>query len=37
MLEQISGLSADEAKTELVASLKDEAKADAMSFIQDTC
>ncbi|RKF03577.1 ribonuclease Y [Tenacibaculum lutimaris] len=36
MLEQISGLSADEAKTELVASLKDEAKADAMSFIQDT-
>lgn len=36
MLEQISGLSADEAKTELVASLKDEAKSDAMSFIQDT-
>ncbi len=36
MLEQISGLSADEAKTELVANLKDEAKADAMSFIQDT-
>ncbi|WP_299104897.1 ribonuclease Y [uncultured Tenacibaculum sp.] len=36
MLEQISGLSPDEAKTELVASLKDEAKADAMSFIQDT-
>ncbi|MDY0781528.1 ribonuclease Y [Tenacibaculum sp. IB213877] len=36
MLEQISGLSADEAKTELVATLKDEAKADAMSFIQDT-
>ncbi|CAL2081397.1 ribonuclease Y [Tenacibaculum sp. 190524A02b] len=36
MLEQISGLSADEAKTELVASLKEEAKADAMSFIQDT-
>lgn len=36
MLEQISGLSAEEAKTELVASLKDEAKADAMSFIQDT-
>ncbi|CAM1357717.1 MULTISPECIES: ribonuclease Y [Tenacibaculum] len=36
MLEQISGLSADEAKTELVASLKEEAKADAMAFIQDT-
>ncbi|CAM1371526.1 Ribonuclease Y [Tenacibaculum litopenaei] len=36
MLEQISGLSADEAKTELVASLKEEAKSDAMSFIQDT-
>ncbi len=36
MLEQISGLSADEAKTELVASLKEEAKADAMAFIQET-
>ncbi|SEB37041.1 ribonucrease Y [Tenacibaculum sp. MAR_2009_124] len=36
MLEQISGLSADEAKTELVASLKEEAKSDAMAFIQDT-
>ncbi|WP_299122241.1 ribonuclease Y [uncultured Tenacibaculum sp.] len=36
MLEQISGLSAEDAKTELVASLKDEAKADAMSFVQDT-
>ena len=36
MLEQISGLSADEAKTELVASLKEEAKAEAMAFIQDT-
>ncbi|MGB1042996.1 MAG: ribonuclease Y [Tenacibaculum sp.] len=36
MLEQISGLSAEDAKTELVASLKDEAKSDAMSFIQDT-
>ncbi|MDB0599842.1 ribonuclease Y [Tenacibaculum maritimum] len=35
MLEQISGLSADEAKTELVASLKDEAKTDAMAFIQN--
>lgn len=36
MLEQISGLSADEAKTELVASLKDEAKTDAMAFIQNS-
>ncbi len=36
MLEQISGLSAEDAKTELVSSLKDEAKSDAMSFIQDT-
>ena len=36
MLEQISGLSADEAKTELVASLKEEAKSDAMAFIQET-
>jgi len=36
MLEQISGLSADEAKKELVTSLKDEAKSDAMAFIQGT-
>jgi ribonuclease Y len=36
MLEQISGLSADEAKKELIASLKDEAKADAMAFVQTT-
>ncbi|MFY0604262.1 MAG: ribonuclease Y [Flavobacteriaceae bacterium] len=36
MLEQISGLSVDEAKKELVTSLKEEAKTDAMSFIQDT-
>ena len=36
MLEKISGLSAEEAKTELVASLKDEAKSDAMAFIQTT-
>lgn len=36
MLEQISGLSADEAKTELVASLKDEAKTDAMAFVQNS-
>jgi len=36
MLEQISGLSVTDAKTELIASLKEEAKSDAMSFIQDT-
>lgn len=36
MLEQISGLSADEAKKELVASLKDEAKTEAMAFIQNS-
>ncbi|MCH3882782.1 ribonuclease Y [Tenacibaculum aquimarinum] len=36
MLEQISGLSADEAKAELVTSLKDEAKTDAMAFIQNS-
>lgn len=35
-LEVISGLSADEAKTELVESLKEEAKSDAMAFIQNT-
>jgi ribonucrease Y len=34
MLEQISGLSADEAKVELVNSLKDEAKTEAMAFVQ---
>ncbi len=34
MLEQISGLSAYEAKTELVTSLKEEAKTDAMAFVQ---
>ncbi len=34
MLEQISGLSAEEAKKELVASLKDEAKSEAMAFVQ---
>jgi ribonuclease Y len=34
MLEQISGLSADEAKVELVNSLKDEAKSEAMAFVQ---
>ena len=36
LLEQISGFSAEEAKKELVASLKDEAKTDAMTFIQDS-
>ncbi|WP_148871256.1 ribonuclease Y [Tenacibaculum adriaticum] len=36
MLEKISGLSAEDAKTELLASLKDEAKSDAMAYIQDT-
>jgi len=36
MLEEISGLSADEAKKELVSSLKDEAKTDAMAFVQET-
>ena len=35
-LESISGLSAEDAKVQLVASLKDEAKADAMSYIQTT-
>ncbi len=34
-LEVISGLSVEEAKKELVKSLKEEAKTDAMSFIQD--
>ncbi len=35
-LETISGISADEAKTQIVESLKAEAKTDAMSFIKDT-
>ena len=35
-LEVISGLSADDAKEELIKSLKEEAKSDAMSFIQNT-
>ncbi len=35
-LEVISGLSAEDAKKELVSSLKDEAKSDAMAHIQDT-
>jgi ribonuclease Y len=34
MLEQISGLSAEEAKKELVTSLKDVAKTEAMAFVQ---
>ena len=33
-LEEISGLTADDAKQELVTSLEDKAKTDAMSFIQ---
>ena len=35
-LETISGLSAEEAKKELLETLKDEAKSDAMSYIHDT-
>ena len=35
-LEVISGLSAEDAKKELVSSLKDVAKSDAMAFIQET-
>jgi ribonuclease Y len=35
-LEVISGLSAEDAKKELIASLKEEAKSDAMGFIQET-
>ena len=35
-LEVISGLSAEEAKAQLVESLKDKAKADAMSFMQSS-
>lgn len=34
-LEIISGLSAEEAKTEMIASVKDEAKADAQAYIQE--
>ncbi len=34
-LEVLSGLSAEDAKKELVASVKEEAKTDAMAFIQD--
>jgi len=35
-LEVVSGLSAEDAKAQLIESLKDTAKADAMSLIQDT-
>ena len=35
-MEQNSGFSAEEAKKELVNSLKDEAKSDAMGFVQNT-
>jgi len=35
MLEKISGFSAEEAKKELVESLKDKAKSDAMAFVQE--
>ncbi|QLE02288.1 ribonuclease Y [Galbibacter sp. BG1] len=35
-LEVISGLSADEARSQLVESLKSDAKSDAMAFIQNT-
>ncbi|OUR99013.1 ribonuclease Y [Flavobacteriales bacterium 33_180_T64] len=35
-LEVISGLSAEDAKEQLVQSLKEEAKTDAMSYVQDT-
>lgn len=34
-LENISGISADDAKTQLVAALKDEAKTNAMAYIKD--
>lgn len=35
-LEVISGLSADDAKEELIKSLKDEAKTEAMAFVQES-
>ena len=34
-MEVISGISAEDAKSELITSLKDEAKSDAMSYVQD--
>jgi len=36
LLEQISGYSVEEAKSELIETLKEDAKAEAMKFIQDT-
>lgn len=36
MLEKVSGLSADEAKAQLIESVKAEAKTEAMAFIKDT-
>lgn len=36
MLEKVSGLSADEAKSQLIESVKAEAKTEAMAFIKDT-
>jgi len=36
LLEKISGYSAEEAKTELIETLKEDAKAEAMKFIQET-
>jgi ribonuclease Y len=36
LLEKISGYSADEAKEELIETLKEDAKVEAMKFIQDT-
>ena len=36
MLEKVSGLSADEAKAQLIESVKAEAKTEAMSFIKDS-
>lgn len=35
-LEQVAGLTTEEAKTQLIASMKEEAKASAMSYIQNT-
>lgn len=36
LLEKVSGLSAEEAKSQLIESVKAEAKTDAMAFIKDT-
>lgn len=35
-LEQVAGLTTEEAKTQLISSMKEEAKASAMSYIQNT-